>query len=286
MTLSCDQMKVAVISIFLAFTALFATSCTQRQVDVEKAQQTIDHLIALQEPHKYLDELIASDKWKPKKSNNPTPVLRSEFQVDTILPVFPNLHMKPGTTLDFVYYLSDMGGWPVLYARQAGTTPFGTFAELTNAMPQAQARGRSTNTWSQGFGFYLDSIRADGTADSYFQLLALYLMGDQFFHIWHDGYHDERLICTKSGLDDLFQEDSQITDSRRRIPDDVKSAAYALQLSPQVKFQRDTVLVSVVIFTKWGGFQQRTYTISRRFPHRLMDEQRQELVSYSCGYVI
>ena len=267
--------------------AVAMTACATRQIDANKAQAAVDRLITLQEPHKHLLDLWESGKWKPKKDTNLTSLLRTEFQVDAILSAFPKLSLLPKTTLDYVYYRNDMGGWPVLYSRQVDAPPFDTFEELTNAMPQAQSRGMLTNTWSQGFGFYLESIRAADTADSYFQLITLYLMGDQYFHLWHDGYHDELIICTKSGLDAFFQKsDSQISDFDRRIPDDVRVAASALQLSPQVNFQPDTVLISVVIFTNWGGFQRRIYTISRRFPHRLLNEDRQELINYTCGHVM
>lgn len=280
-------MKSIAILLTAAFMAVSITACAYRQLDTGKAQAAVDRLIALQEPHKHLTDLWESGKWKPKEDTNLTSLLRTEFQVDAILSAFPKLSLLPKTTLDYVYYQNNIGGWPVLYSRPADAAPFDTFEELTNAMPQAQSRGMLTNTWSQGFGFYLDSIRADGSADSYFQLITLYLMGDQFFHLWHDGYHDERIICTKSGLDAFFQKsDSHISDFDRRIPDDVREAAYALQLSPQVNFQTDTVLISVVIFTNWGGFQRRIYTISRRFPHRLLNEDRQELINYTCGYVM
>ena len=131
--------------------AVAMTACATRQIDANKAQAAVDRLITLQEPHKHLLDLWESGKWKPKKDTNLTSLLRTEFQVDAILSAFPKLSLLPKTTLDYVYYRNDMGGWPVLYSRQVDAPPFDTFEELTNAMPQAQSRGMLTNTWSQGF---------------------------------------------------------------------------------------------------------------------------------------
>jgi hypothetical protein len=281
------NMKTMADLLIAACMAVSLTACATRSIDTRQAQAAVDRLMDLQEPHKHLLALWESGKWQPKADVNLTRLLRTEFPAPVILAAFPRLSLPPGTTLDYVYHKSNMGGWPVLYSRPVDATPFDTFAELTNAMPHAQARGLLTNTWSQGFGFYLDDIQTDGTVDGYFQLIALYLMGDQFFNLWHDGYHDERIICTPSGLDDLFQKsDSQRTDSDHGIPDEVRAAAHALPLAPRVDIQRDTVRISVVVFTKWGGFQQRTFTVSRRRPHALLHEELQELVNYSCGYVM
>ena len=270
--------------IAFAFTVFAVTACAPRQLDAKKAQQTVDYLTSRQEPHKQLYDLMESGKWKPKEAPNPTQLLRSEFKIDSILAAFPNLSMKPDTTLDFVYYLINVGGWPVLYSRHVNAEPFDTFDTLTNAMPDAKSRAIISDTESQGFGFFFKDIEADGTQDSYFQLITLYLMGDQFFHIWHDAYHDERIVCSRSGLDRLFKNSDPY--SKHGIPNDVRDSAYALQISPQVNIQDDNVVVSVVIFTMFGGFQRRIYTISRTPPYKLLNEQRQELINFHCGYVI
>ena len=45
----------------------------------------------------------------------------------------------------------------------------------------------------------------------------------------------------------------------------------------------DTVLVKVVTFSNWGGFIQRSYTISRDFPHKVLQVERETLVEYDSG---
>jgi hypothetical protein len=53
-------------------------------------------------------------------------------------------------------------------------------------------------------------------------------------------------------------------------------------IEPTVTLTHDSAIVEVVIFTKWGGFFRRTYTISRSFPHTI-DMKEENLVPYECG---
>ena len=65
----------------------------------------------------------------------------------------------------------------------------------------------------------------------------------------------------------------------------VKWRARRLRPEPQVVMQDDEVQVKIVVFTAWGGFIQRTYTISRQFPHTITEENKKTLVPYDCGSI-
>ena len=54
-------------------------------------------------------------------------------------------------------------------------------------------------------------------------------------------------------------------------------------IEPLVKLTDNSVLVEIIVFTKWGGFYRWTYTISRSFPHTILDVQTENLVEYDCG---
>ena len=41
--------------------------------------------------------------------------------------------------------------------------------------------------------------------------------------------------------------------------------------------------ISLVTFTKWGGFFRLTETMRREYPHEVLDEERELLVPYECG---
>jgi hypothetical protein len=59
--------------------------------------------------------------------------------------------------------------------------------------------------------------------------------------------------------------------------------ALALDVEPSVKFEEETVQVRIVTFTKWGGFFEEVFVISRDLPHRVLEHTTEELVPYECG---
>lgn len=278
-----------------ALLSLTLGACTSGHLSGSQSQAIVDRIVEHQIPHRWLLWSYNNNgqltnrwtKWSGKQEF--TEYLRKDFDVSAILTVLPKLSVQPGQTLDYVYYKDKYGGWPVLYARNEGAAPFESYASLSNSMPGAEAKGLITNMWSKGFGYYLDSIHTDGSQEGYFQLIVLYLMGDQFFGLWHDGYHDELIVCHKSGLDALFKKDDANVNQGhmdKLMPDEIRHSACKLQLAPTVRIKDDTVLVAVTIFTKWGGFQRRTYAMRRYPPHSIIDQKIDVLIKYECGILI
>jgi hypothetical protein len=66
-------------------------------------------------------------------------------------------------------------------------------------------------------------------------------------------------------------------------PEARKQALAIKQVEPSVTIGEDTVEVRIVTFTKWGGFYRMTFTISREFPHYVLDVQQEILAPYNCG---
>jgi len=54
-------------------------------------------------------------------------------------------------------------------------------------------------------------------------------------------------------------------------------------IEPVVNLTDDSANVQVITFTKWGGFYRLTYSISRSFPHTIIDIKEENLVPYDCG---
>ncbi|MCK6567555.1 MAG: hypothetical protein HUU12_15830 [Anaerolineales bacterium] len=59
--------------------------------------------------------------------------------------------------------------------------------------------------------------------------------------------------------------------------------AIAFDIEPLVKLKDSTAVVEIVTFTKWGGFYRVTYTISRNFPHEILDAQEDNIIPHDCG---
>ena len=97
---------------------------------------------------------------------------------------------------------------------------------------------------------YIERVKTDDSKEGFIQLATLYLIGGQFYQFWHSNYNDLKIIS--------------------RIP-------------PQTEFSENEVTVTLVTFTKWGGYYLRKIKFNRLFPHKILSEERKQLISYSCG---
>ena len=181
--------------------------------------------------------------------------------------VLDHLTMAPGYVLDYVYQYDGMGGSPLLYARPISQSPYTTEADLASSGDTAS---------------YLDFVQVDDTPESYFQLVLLSLLGEEFYLYWHANYGDIRVVCEKidvgdivTGLDGNFGYRISLL-SRLR-------AALLDRVQPTVQVGEQAVQIRLVTFTRWGGFYEQIYTVNRSMPHTIQDVQRKNLVPYDCG---
>ena len=197
-----------------------------------------------------------------------------EFDVNKYFSVLNHLSMQPGYILDYTYTYNFFGGSPFIYAREVDKSSYLNFSEYKNALGEIS---------SDNIGYrYMDHIQIDDTAEGYFQFIVLRIMGRQFYLFWHGGYDDEEIVCDRATVKNILAElsDPNIIWAK---PDLIqKLRARFLKLKPRIEFSADRVLVRVVIFTSWGGFIQKSYSISRNFPHKILQEEEKTLVYYDC----
>ena len=186
------------------------------------------------------------------------PRLEGWFDVNQYFSVLTHLSMQPGYILDYVYHSNGSGGQPCLYANKIDDTPYSTSDELAPIFN------------------YLSYVRTDDTEESFFQYVTLRIMGGQFYLWWHANYDDHTIICDRMRLEALLA--GSIFD--QNMPPEVQEEARRLELAPGVEINKDTVIVRVVVFTKWGGFMEETYTITRAFPHTIEDIKTKTLVPW------
>ena len=190
-----------------------------------------------------------------------------EFDVMQYFAVLDHLSLQPGYRLDYVYHYDGMGGYPVLYAYPAGQPPFTTESDLV-------AGGGAKD--------YLDYVQVDDTPEGYFQFALLSLTGNQFYLDWHANYNDGQVVCDRAGVADIIA--SLDGSFGQRMPAAAQVRAKLLSnLESSILLGHQTVEVRLVTFTKWGGFFQKTYTISRSAPYTIKSVQDKNLVPYNCG---
>ena len=190
----------------------------------------------------------------------------SEFDPNLYFTVLTHLSMSPGYVLDYVYDYNGMGGRPVLYARPEGEALYATYEDFAASALEDDA--------------YLKAVVVDGTPESYFELVALSIMGSQFYLDWHANYNDTRIVCDTAALESLLDEIGS-PGSEMRAADQAR--ARSIDLEPVIEIGEAAVQVQIVTFTKWGGFFRETYSLERPFPYTIMDVQVEELVAYDCG---
>lgn len=199
------------------------------------------------------------------------------FDVNLYFFVLNHLSMQPDYVLDYVYSYKSGGGKPVIYARHIDQSSYLTISEYEKSRGPYQVQEPSYK--------FMDRIHVDGTAEGFFQFIVLRLMSNQFYLYWHAWYNDLKIICDPSDLKELYAEVGK-PDPRDEsiLPPDVKKKARDLEFTPIIEFTEESVIVKIVIFTKWGGFIRESYTIGRKFPHKIIKKEGKTLVKYDCGF--
>jgi hypothetical protein len=236
-----------------------------------------------------------------------------EFDAHSYFTVLKHIQMQEGYVLDYVYAYRNLGGHPILYARRTEQTRYATEADFKDAIrarahldevekayeeyrtalqetddldPErlATADDRLEERLAdfpnhEYWEWYLEHVQIDGSKEGYLEFVALHLLGDQFYLYWHANYHDTRIIADKSALDDLF---GQAFFLDHKLPQSLRAEAERLDYSPQVEITESQAKVSIVTFSKWGGFQREHFIVDTRFPHRIVADSKETLISYFC----
>jgi len=250
------------VSIFAAVYFCFAaTFCYSDDLSAESCQSTVDAFSSLTED--------LQTPWYFYRKNAVR--IGLEFNAGSYFSALTHLSMSDGYVLDYVYKYDFMGGYPILYPRKVWQLPFFTYSRYLRR-----------NVGKEPEYEYLNYVQVDDTEYGFFEFVVFRIMGGQFYLHWHAGYNDDTVVCDSSGLEMILSEiDYMYASEYSSVPDEARS----LDIEPVVALEDRTVLVEVIYFTKWGGFKQASYIISRDFPHTVLNEEHETLVPYDCGWV-
>lgn len=191
-----------------------------------------------------------------------------EFDVNQYFTALPHLSMQTGYVLDYIYSADDLGGSPTLYVRPVNHASYVSVRDIPR---------------DERLKDYHNYLVVDDVEQGYFEEVALSIMDDQFYLFWHAAYNDTVIVCDQAAVEDIIKEVNG-GDFGYGFDASQQTEARSIQdVEPMVKLTEDTAIVEVVTFTSWGGFFRQTYTISRSFPHRILDMQEKNLVPYDCG---
>lgn len=239
-------------------------------------QETADKLKALQ-PGEIPGNLTTGDSSKTG----------GEFDAEAYFSVLKHLSMEDGYILDWVYHFDGTGGIPVLYTRPVNAVPYKTAEEFERAANTFTRPENDISTvWfvmGDKSGLDGNKIRTDGTREGYFEYAVLQLLGQQFYLFWHSNYNDNRIVCEGAELESVL---AGIDGSDLKPVDDgFKNKARKIDLTSTVEISGDTAVVSLVAFSKWGGFSRYEFLIYKDYPHMVIGLDRKILLEYECGMV-
>ena len=254
---------------------ILAASCSSLKPNanaVQGAQATIEAVAKVQ-PSGIPDHFIPEEPAQ-------TPRAADDWDVNAYFGVLTHLSVEPGYVIDYFYSYDGMGGHPFVYARPADKAPYASFEEYLADVPGGAP---DSATQSEYADEYLDHIVIDDTREGYFQFATLRIIDNQFYQFWHAGYNDTTIVCDGEGLKQTLSAAGAAFEGAS-VPNSVRRAAGKIDLTPTVEFQDGSnALVRLVTFSKWGGFTEARYTISREFPHSVIDSETKTLVEYDCG---
>ena len=239
---------------------------------VQSAQDTVDAITAVQ-PAGIPDHFVPDE---------PADITRTagDFDVNSYFGVLNHLSMEPGYVLDYLYVYDGMGGYPFIYARPLDKPPYASRDQyVADVADSAQDPADNAGYYDE----YLAHVQADDTREGYLEFVALQIMAPQFYLFWHAGYNDATIVCDEDSLDSALSA-ADASFEGDLLPHSLWEEADDLDLEPTVEFPDDaTAVVRLVTFSKWGGFVELRYTVSRQFPHSIIEADAKTLVEYDCG---
>ncbi|MDQ2691551.1 MAG: hypothetical protein M3Y68_05940 [Chloroflexota bacterium] len=191
-----------------------------------------------------------------------------EFDPNQYFAVLTHVSMREGYVLDYVYQSDDLGAYPILYARPVDQASYPSPADIPNGteLPAFQ-----------------DHLAVDDTEQGYFEYVVLDMMANQFYLYWHAHYNDYEIVCNQDEVNEIVEQVSSGDFGMAMDPVQQARARALRNIEPTVSLNGDAATVQWVTFTKWGGFYRETYTISREFPHAIIDIKHDNVVPYDCG---
>ena len=191
-----------------------------------------------------------------------------ELDVNQYFDTLTHISMREGYTLDYVYQIDSLGGYPLLYPRPVDQAPYVSSSDIPE------------NTDWPDFREYLE---VEDTEQGYFEYVVMDIMANQFYLYWHANYNDTQIVCNRQQVYDIVGQISSGEFGAALEPAGQAQARTLRNIVPVVYLAGDTAVVEIVTFTKWGGFYRQTYSISREGPHKIIDIQQDNILPYDCG---
>lgn len=194
--------------------------------------------------------------------------VKVDFDIKDYLQIFDELAIEKGWKVEFYYFYNGDAGRPLFLALQDDTS----LKDLLNSFNDKYEIFRYNDSVN-----VFNHIKVSGTEKSYYQILILNLLGDDFALFWHAGYGSLDLLTSKRAVDNL----KSIRNGKDF--DKIKDAISKIDTKPIYKTTSDSVMITLKCFNDWSGLSERTYSIRTKFPHKINLINDSILIKYNCG---
>ena len=226
--------------------------------------------------------------------------LDNEFDPMNYFKILKNIRIEPGLVLDYIFFYDTAGGTPLLYTRNSYSKPFTTLEQYKDSLnvelPEMSMKPKQ---------LFYDKLFIEDSKDGYFEFAIIKIMGGQFYQYWHSLYNDTTIVCNISAAKRLLKEmyDEAIrfnelsrgssylnVDTLNKHTDEYYKAILndieRIDFEPKIALFSDTALIKVIVFSKFGGLFEKTFLISRKYPHEIIQDNTIRILYFSVGYVM
>lgn len=246
----------------------------------------------------WIKEIKSYQKKAPAIYNQGVKKNDSNFDVNHYFEILDNIELEKGWSADYLYLKDKLGGGPIIiaYPKSRKEKYMQIISNMHNSEEETMSKDYNSRSMMKRFldrsdvDNYLKHIVLDGSEESYFQFVILAKLGSQFSLFWHAAYNDLEFLCTKAAAEKVIarigREDEEISTIENNLFDKktIKKIR-GINFEPEIDIRNDKTSVRLVFFTKWGGFVEAEYLISKKQPNQIVEENTVPLVEYDCGYV-
>ncbi len=245
---------------------LFLNICAVSGWCEEKADDWGSGVRAIQELHAQADLL-----WPEHFQQGEEQRRGNEFDPSEYFRVLTHMVPPQGFVLEYIY-CHGMDGRPVFYWKDRSSSLLESCEQYSTVVGED---GRLDKI--------AERIELDGTLESFYELFVFKALAGQYYLSWHANYNDTQIVISQEDVEGILA-GMRGSDFGYPLTEQQQNAARALKVEPSVQFlDEGAAQVSVVTFSKWGGFKRITQKISRAFPHVVLQESIDTLVEYNCG---
>jgi hypothetical protein len=242
----------------------------QKSIDLSNhCRNIIDKMTALKKKLSLPDHFLSGEQYR----------LWADYNPNKYFNFLSHISMEKGYTLDYVYYLDDIGGKPVNYARRIDQPQYKTYIEYIGSLGVEVPDERSYMQLIHALD-YLKEVIIDKTPESYLDFVTLALQGGQYYLYWHGLYSDIQILCDLSDTPGIISRISGITEN---LTQEFIDSITLIDYSPLLVIDESSVTIRFVTFSQWGGFFENIYTMEKGNPNHILDMKFYPILKYDSG---